>query len=53
MLNQEGNESLRQLITLALHSTDSRLAENKPVTPYFLFAALLWGGIEKRCTQST
>lgn len=47
MLNQAGNESLRQLITLALRSTDSRLAENKPVTPYFLFAALLWGGVEK------
>ncbi len=47
MLNQAGNESLRQLITLALRSTDSRIAQNKPVTPYFLFAALLWGGIEK------
>ncbi len=47
MLNQAGNESLRQLITLALRSTDRRLAENKPVTPYFLFAALLWGGVEK------
>ncbi|MEE9411535.1 MAG: polynucleotide adenylyltransferase PcnB [Methylococcales bacterium] len=47
MLKQAGNESLRQLITLALRSTDSRIAENKPVTPYFLFAALLWGSIEK------
>ncbi len=46
MLNQTESDSLRQLITLALRSTDSRVAENKPVTPYFLFAALLWGGLE-------
>jgi len=26
----------------ALENTDSRLADNKPVTPAFLFAALLW-----------
>ncbi|MEE9396524.1 MAG: polynucleotide adenylyltransferase PcnB [Methylococcales bacterium] len=26
----------------ALENTDSRLAEGKPVTPYFLFSALLW-----------
>lgn len=26
----------------ALENTDARLAENKPVAPYFLFAALLW-----------
>ena len=47
LLRQAGNESLLQLITLALHSTDSRIEANKPVTAYFLFAALLWGGVEK------
>ena len=26
----------------ALENTDSRLADGKPVTPYFLFSALLW-----------
>jgi poly(A) polymerase len=46
LYREAGNESLQQLITLALQSTDSRIAENKPVTPYFLFAALLWGGVE-------
>jgi|CXWL01.1.fsa_nt_gi poly(A) polymerase len=30
------------LIRAALRSTDSRIAENKPVTPAFLFAAFLW-----------
>jgi poly(A) polymerase len=31
------------LLTLALTNTDVRIAEDKPVTPAFLFAALLWG----------
>ncbi len=30
------------LLVLALESTDSRIKEHKPVTPAFLFAALLW-----------
>lgn len=32
----------RELIRLALASTDQRVAEDKPVTPAFIFAALLW-----------
>lgn len=32
----------RVFIAQALSNTDARLAEGKPVTPYFLFAALLW-----------
>lgn len=31
-----------KLIALALASTDKRLANDKPVTPAFIFAALLW-----------
>ena len=31
------------LLTQALTNTDVRIAEDKPVTPAFLFAALLWG----------
>jgi hypothetical protein len=31
-----------KLIHLALASTDKRIANNKPVTPAFIFAALLW-----------
>ena len=30
------------LLVRALQNTDSRIAENKPVTPAFLYAALLW-----------
>jgi poly(A) polymerase len=30
------------LIRLSLRSTDKRIAEDKPVTPAFIFAALLW-----------
>jgi poly(A) polymerase len=32
----------RTLVPLALANTDARIAEGKPVTPAFLFAALLW-----------
>jgi poly(A) polymerase len=31
----------------ALRATDERLAEDKPVSPAFLLAALLWGQVEK------
>ena len=31
----------------ALHATDQRLAADKPVSPAFLLAALLWGQVEK------
>lgn len=34
----ESDEVIRQ----ALANTDRRVRENKPITPYFLFAALLW-----------
>jgi poly(A) polymerase len=33
---------LRAMLLQALRNTDSRIAENKTVTPSFLFAALLW-----------
>jgi poly(A) polymerase len=32
----------REVIEQALANTDARIAEDKPVTPAFLFAALLW-----------
>ncbi len=41
MLNQ-GNEYIHKLLTNAFKNTDKRLAEDKPVTPAFLLAALLW-----------
>jgi poly(A) polymerase len=38
----------RALIEAALASTDARIALGKPVTPAFLFAALLWPAVEHR-----
>ncbi len=34
-----------RFISLALKNTDQRVAEGKPVTPTFLFAALLWPAV--------
>ncbi len=41
-LNHQQHHYPKTLLVRALASTDSRLAENKPVHPAFLFAALLW-----------
>ncbi len=38
----------RALIEAALASTDARIALGRPVTPAFLFAALLWPAVEHR-----
>jgi poly(A) polymerase len=40
LTNRSG--ALRSTLMQALRSTDGRVAEDKPVTPAFLFAALLW-----------
>src|SRR5688500_16656067 len=34
--------ALRAMVLQALRNTDERIAQDKPVTPAFLFAALLW-----------
>ncbi len=36
------NEQAMDLIVQALRNTDQRIAEDRPVTPAFLFAAMLW-----------
>lgn len=38
----------RMLVVKALENTDARIAEGKPVTPAFLFAALLWLPVRHR-----
>jgi poly(A) polymerase len=40
LTNRSG--ALRRMLVQALRNTDARIAEDKPVTPAFLFAALLW-----------
>lgn len=44
---KQGDETFDTFIHLALESTDKRINEGKPVTPAFLFAAMLWGTVEK------
>ncbi|MCZ6889363.1 MAG: polynucleotide adenylyltransferase PcnB [Gammaproteobacteria bacterium] len=40
------------LIVAALESTDKRVAVNKPVTPGFLLAAILWEEFRERCADT-
>lgn len=40
-----------KLVNLALENTDERIARSKSVTPYFLFAALLWPLLQLRLRQ--
>ena len=40
-----GGESFRASLEAGLVNTDNRIAEDKPVTPAFLFAILLWGAV--------
>lgn len=44
---KQGDETFETFIHLALESTDKRINEGKPVTPAFLFAAMLWGTVDK------
>lgn len=41
-LDTNRSGALRATLVQALRSTDARVADEKPVTPAFLFAALLW-----------
>jgi poly(A) polymerase len=41
-LDTNRSGALRATLIQALRSTDQRIAEDRPVTPAFLFAALLW-----------
>lgn len=46
-LEQQTWSGSGEFVKRALENTDSRVAEDKPVTPAFLFAALLWGPIQR------
>ncbi|WP_449357755.1 hypothetical protein [Alishewanella longhuensis] len=48
LLKQEPEGKAFQLITRALQDTDQRVASDKPVTPAFIFAAMLWYPVEVR-----
>jgi poly(A) polymerase len=53
MLDSPEGEFAGALIVAALESTDLRVAENKPITPAFLFAALLWHVVEEEAALLT
>jgi len=43
-----GKVRIGALLRHALENTDERVRSGKPVTPAFLYAALLWSGVEER-----
>ena len=45
---QSGKIKTGELMQMALKNTDQRIAEEKPVTPAFLFAALFWQPVRSR-----
>ncbi|WP_144446078.1 polynucleotide adenylyltransferase PcnB [Halorhodospira halophila] len=47
-LEEEGSEQWVPFIAAALRNTDERIGADKPVTPAFLFAALLWPAVRQR-----
>ena len=48
ILHTEKDHYPRTLLTKALENTDKRIDDGKPVTPAFLFAALLWEPVRQR-----
>ena len=42
-----GDEQFYAFLLQALKNTDARVQDDKPVTPAFLFAAMLWGPVRK------
>jgi len=46
-LSRQKQHFPKTLLIHALTNTDNRIAENKPVTPAFLFAALLWEPLQE------
>lgn len=47
----EGHPEAESFIRLGLKNTDLRIAEDKPVTPAFLFAILLWHPVLQKVSQ--
>ena len=45
---QSGDTVFEEFLNQALLSTDSRINEGKPVTPAFLFAAMLWQPVRQK-----
>ncbi len=50
-LKSEPTESILDFIEQALVNTDKRIAQHKPVSPAFIFAALLWPLVHQKAIQ--
>ena len=50
-LKSEPSEAVLDFIEQALVNTDQRVHENKPVSPAFIFACLLWPLVHQRAIQ--
>lgn len=50
-LIEKNSWPIHPFITAALQSTDRRIQDNKPVTPAFIFAALLWFPLLERAAE--
>jgi len=48
---ESGLPLAEELIVQALRNTDERIAAEKPVTPAFIYAALLWPALQKEVTD--
>jgi len=48
---ETGDLTFLALIEQACINTDQRIADNKPVTPAFLFAVMLWGPLAHRAAE--
>ncbi|MCQ4166750.1 polynucleotide adenylyltransferase PcnB [Tahibacter harae] len=51
-LKRSRGAEFRRLIECGLANTDARVQSGKPVTPAFLFALLLWGGVRERAERA-
>jgi poly(A) polymerase len=48
---KQGDARFEKFIHLSLQSTDERINQGKPVTPAFLFAAMLWQPVSALCDE--
>ncbi len=51
VLSDPDEGAFRTLLTQGLENTDRRVAEQQPVTPFFLFALFLWGPIRRSAAE--
>lgn len=51
-LRRQHGDEFRRLVEYGLANTDERVQAGKSVTPAFLFALLLWGGVRERAERA-